>query len=141
MKIRAALASHLKWKAHVQITLRDLKPSKTLTGLSIIHTECGFGKWYYSEGLMLSKLSHFKDLEIPHEMLHESYLKIYTLKRAKLPRGLFVNKQEVLSQREKDISLLLENLNDYSKIISETIKQLEIEVLNMNDLEISKLNE
>jgi signal transduction histidine kinase len=107
--------------------------------LPIVQTECDFGKWYYGDGMFLSLLTNFQSLEYPHEMLHEMYIQIYTLQKAKLQGGFFTSKRKMLRKRQKEIGQLVANLNDYSKIMMETLQQLEIEVLRMNSSEISNL--
>jgi len=141
MQIRAARSSHVRWKSYVQIALRGIITTHSDNNLPIVQTECNFGKWYYGDGMMLSMSPNFQNIEIPHEMLHESYIQIYTLQKAKLRGGFFTSRRKMLRKRQKEINSLLANLNDYSRIILETMHQLEIEVLNMSDAEIRDLIE
>jgi len=139
MQIRASKAAHIRWKSHVQITLRGVITNQSETDLPIVQTECDFGKWYYGDGMALSILSNFAALEVPHEMVHEIYIQIYTLQKAKLSGGFFTSKRKILQKRQEEVVTLTASLNDYSKILVETIHQLEIEVLQMNDDEINDL--
>jgi signal transduction histidine kinase len=139
MQIRAAKSSHIRWKSYVQIALRGIVTDQVDAALPIVQTECDFGKWYYGDGMFLSLLTNFQSLEHPHEMLHEMYIQIYTLQKAKLQGGFFTSKRKMLRKRQKEIGQLVANLNDYSKIMMETLQQLEIEVLRMNSSEISNL--
>ncbi len=141
MGIRSARAAHIRWKAYIQIALRGIVTSHTENTLPIVHTECEFGRWYYGKGMDLSMSPNYQNLEIPHEMLHESYIQIYTLQKAKLRGGFFTSKRKLLRKRQEEIMNLLANLNDYSRIISESMHQLELEVLNMTDEEIRKLTD
>jgi len=139
MQIRASKSSHVRWKSYVQIALRGIVTDKTQTSLPIVQTECEFGQWYYGDGMFLSLLPNFQALEEPHEMLHEMYIQIYTLQKAKLQGGFFTSKRRMLKKRKDEISKLIANLNDYSRIMLETIRQLEVEVLQMTNEEIREM--
>ncbi|HIP48026.1 MAG TPA: hypothetical protein EYG92_03555 [Lutibacter sp.] len=141
MQIRASKSSHVRWKSYVQIALRGIVTDKTQASLPIVQTECEFGQWYYGDGMFLSLLPNFQALEEPHEMLHEMYIQIYTLQKAKLQGGFFTSKRRMLKMRKDEISKLIANLNDYSRIILETIRQLEVEVLQMTNDEIREMYE
>jgi hypothetical protein len=139
MNIRAAKAAHVRWKSFVQIALRGIITESSKADIPIVQTECDFGKWYYGDGMALSMLTNFAALEEPHEMVHEMYIQIYTLQKAKLRGGFFTNTRKLLKRRQQEIGALMANLNDYTKILLGTLHQLEIEVLNMNDDEIKDL--
>lgn len=139
MQIRASKSSHIRWKSYVQIALRGIVTDKTQASLPIVQTECEFGQWYYGEGMFLSLLPNFQALEEPHEMLHEMYIQIYTLQKAKLQGGFFSSKRKMLARRKEEVSLLIANLNDYSRIMIETIRQLEVDVIQMTNEEIREM--
>ena len=141
MNVRSAKASHVRWKSYVQIALRGIITDSSKIDIPIVQTECDFGKWYYGDGMALTMLSNFAALEEPHEMVHEMYIQIYTLQKAKLRGGFFSNKRKMLKRRQQEIVTLMANLNDYTKILLGILYQLEIEVLNMNDDEIKDLFE
>ncbi len=139
IQIRSARASHIRWKSMVNIALRGIVIKHTDDILPIVQTECEFGKWYYGEGMALSLSQYYQDLEYPHEALHEVYIQIFTLQKAKLRGGFFISKKKLLRKRDEEIKRLLMDFNDFSRIIIETLKQLEMEVLNMSDHEIDNL--
>ena len=139
MQIRAARSQHIRWKSYVQIALRGIITDRTEASLPIVQTECGFGKWYYGDGMFLSSLPNYQALETPHEMLHEMYIQIYTLQKAKLRGGFFTSKRRLLRKRQEEISALVANLNDYSRIMMELVQQLEVEVLQMSQRDIQEM--
>lgn len=139
MQIRASKSSHVRWKSYVQIGLRGIVTDKTQASLPIVQTECEFGQWYYGKGMFLSLLPNFQALEEPHEMLHEMYIQIYTLQKAKLQGGFFSSKRKMLKRRKEEITLLIANLNDYSRIMIEIIRQLEVDVIQMTNEEIGEM--
>lgn len=141
MQIRAAKSAHIRWKSYVQMALRGIITDVIQTGLPIVQTECEFGQWYYGEGMFLLSLPNFQALEKPHAILHEIYIQIYTLQKAKLQGGLFSSKQSMLESRKGEISKLITSFNDYSKILLEGIRQLEIEIISMSHADIRELYE
>lgn len=139
MQIRSAKAAHIKWKSFVQIALRGLITDDNFTNTPVVQTECDFGKWYYGDGMFLSMVPSFNALEEPHEMVHELYMQIYTLQKAKLKGGFFSNKARLMRKRQVEIARLTENFNDYTKILIESLQQLEIDILQMGDDELAEI--
>ncbi len=139
MQIRSARASHIRWKSYVEITLRGIILNTTEENLPIVQTECDFGKWYYGDGMNLSSSVNYQNLEYPHEMIHEIYIQIFTLQKAKLRGGFFITKKRLLRKKKAEIDRLHQSFNDFSKILVETLKQLEMEVLSMSDAQIREM--
>lgn len=139
MQIRSAKAAHIRWKSFVQISLRGILTQDSKVDIPIVQTECDFGKWYYGDGLALSMLPSFAALEEPHEMVHETYIQIYTLQKASFKGGFFTSERKFLKKREEEVNLLSANFNDYVRILVESMTQLEIDVLKMPDEEIENL--
>lgn len=139
MQIRSAKAAHIRWKSFVQIALRGVITDDVKVEVPIVQTECDFGKWYYGEGMSLSELHSYQALEEPHELVHETYIQIYTLQKAKLKGGFFSSKNKQMKKRQEEVDRLAANFNDYTKILIEGLNQLEIEVLRMSDHEIENI--
>ena len=139
MQIRSAKAAHIRWKSFVQIALRGIITDDVKVEVPIVQTECDFGKWYYGEGMSLSELNTYQALEEPHELVHETYIQIYTLQKAKLKGGFFSSKNKQIKKRQEEVDRLAANFNDYTKILIEGLNQLEIEVLRMSDHEIENI--
>ncbi len=139
MQIRSAKAAHIRWKSFIQISLRGVITQDSKTEVPIVQTECDFGKWYYGDGMSLTIIPSFNALEEPHEMVHELYIQIYTLQKAKLKGGFFTSTYKLLKKRQEEVDRLFENFNDYTKILTEGLTQLEIDVLKMSDREIEEI--
>lgn len=139
MQIRSAKAAHIKWKSLAQIAIRGVISDKIKVEVPIVQTESGFGKWFYGSGMSLSELQSYNALEEPLEMIHETYIQIYTLQKAKLKGGFFSSKNQQIKKRQEEVDRLFANFNDYAKILVEGLNQLEIDVLRMSDQEIEKL--
>jgi Chemoreceptor zinc-binding domain len=76
--IRKAKSAHIKWRAFAQALIAGvpITPEK----IPRQHTDCDFGKWYYGEGhKSLGQLDSFRGIEVPHEMLHEIYARIFNI--------------------------------------------------------------
>ncbi len=77
----AAKSAHLAWKARLREFLDG--------GLSlhqneaVSHQDCVLGKWYYAEGLSrYGHLSEMREIEKPHQQLHQLIKEIIKLKEA-----------------------------------------------------------
>jgi len=128
-QLREARASHIHWKSYVLLSLRGIVNDHAKTNFPIVQTECDFGKWYYEETALLSRFSAFHELERPHELIHETYLQMYTLQNASLKGGLFTKKAKLHKLRQQEIKELLTKLNEYSDTLLDLLVQLEEEVL------------
>lgn len=139
MQIRSAKAAHIRWKSYAQIAIRGIVTNTSQSTVPLVQTESEFGKWYYGDGMTLSMLRSYNALEEPNEMVHETYMQIYTLQKAKLKGGFFSSRNQMLKRRQQEIDNLILTLSDYSKILIEGLNQLEIEVLKLTDEEIDKM--
>lgn len=74
--IRRAKSAHIRWRAYAQALVSGVPVTEDQA--PTVHTECRFGKWYYTEGTETFKhLPVFGDIALPHEMLHSVYQEIY----------------------------------------------------------------
>ena len=77
--LSAMKTAHLAWKGRLRAFL-DGKATLTAKEASS-HRDCVLGKWYYSEGLKeLGHLQEMKEVEHPHERLHQTIHEIITLR-------------------------------------------------------------
>lgn len=103
--IRRAKSSHVRWRAYAQGLVAGVEVKED--NLPVKHTECRFGKWYFSEGMELfGDLEVFRDLQGAHEMLHAVYEQIFNL----VKKGDFVTAQSKLIQLMDISRTLLEEL-------------------------------
>jgi methyl-accepting chemotaxis protein len=80
LDLSSAKAAHLNWKTRLRSYL-DGKSTLTREQ-AVSHRHCDFGKWYYSEGLrQFGHLKPLKDVEDPHEQLHELIRMIIDVKK------------------------------------------------------------
>ena len=79
LDLSSAKAAHLNWKTRLRAFL-DGKEALTLDE-AVSHRHCNFGKWYYSDGLKhFGQLQGIKDVEKPHEEIHELIRMVIDLK-------------------------------------------------------------
>lgn len=79
-ELRKAKAAHIKWRsyAYAMAAGLDIEPEYA----PIDHTDCAFGKWYYGAGKdHFGHLDTYAGIEVPHQILHRIYGKIYDLAR------------------------------------------------------------
>jgi methyl-accepting chemotaxis protein len=81
LDLSAAKIAHLNWKTRLRSFLDG---QSTLTeGEAVSHTDCAFGKWYYSEGLKnFGHIQELKDVEAPHAELHRTIKEIVKARNA-----------------------------------------------------------
>ncbi|GAB6043041.1 methyl-accepting chemotaxis protein [Endothiovibrio diazotrophicus] len=79
--LSAAKVAHLAWKTKLRAFLDG--HATLATDQAVSHRACGFGKWYYGEGMKgYGKLAEMREVERPHEELHATIRKVVELKNA-----------------------------------------------------------
>lgn len=81
LQLEIAKAAHLAWKGRLRSFLDGRGGLSKEQAVS--HHHCVLGKWYYAEGLeQFGHLSEMKELEQPHEALHNLIKRIIELKES-----------------------------------------------------------
>jgi len=111
-ELRKAKAAHIKWRSYAYAMISGLDIETEYTPLQ--HTDCVFGKWYYSTGKEhFGHLDTYTGIEVPHKILHQLYSKIYdTAKKGKL----------------KDAEVDAKRLSELSHQVIEALELVEREV-------------
>ncbi len=83
-ELRKAKAAHLKWRSYAYAMVSGLDIDAEYAPLE--HTDCAFGKWYHGAGKEhFGHLDTYSGIEVPHQILHKIYSKIYdSAKKGKL---------------------------------------------------------
>jgi hypothetical protein len=115
--------------------IRDAQAS-----IPVNYTLCDFGKWYYGDGQILSNYPEYKDLELVHQMVHDTYLQIYNLYKKRIEGTLFNSEKKQLRQRDEKANKLSLVLTEYSKILFDALLNLESKIMNLSDEAIKKMN-
>jgi len=139
-KLRGARVSHTTWKSFAHLIAKGVLNDPNGDSTPLVPTLCDFGKWYYKDGLVLSSLKSYKDIEMPHEQLHNTYAEIYALKETVVKGGLFKSKGKAEKEKEEEIGEMLKVLDNYVHIVLTVLQRLEEEVEGMSDERIDMLN-
>jgi uncharacterized protein YoxC len=102
-----AKLDHMLWKVNTYLSVNEGRPSFDF----VDHHNCRLGKWYEEgEGrAYYSSSNHFRELEHPHEMVHETTRKIL-----------------VLLEGERDYAALMESLQSMEAHSAEVFRKLDL---------------
>ncbi|EGV31373.1 hypothetical protein ThidrDRAFT_1995 [Thiorhodococcus drewsii AZ1] len=140
-QLRAAKTAHIQWRSYAQALISGLPVDQD--HVPVVHTTCKFGKWYYGPGQVLSSLSAYEAIDVPHETLHQLYMKIFNTlfsedDRSMLQR-LFGSKGQLDKKRRQEADIMMQNLLAVSRTLLEAIALLEQEVMQLSDEELAEL--
>ncbi len=135
--IREARLSHNSWKSYAHLIAKGVVDDEKFNNMTpLVPTECGFGKWYFTEGVVLSKFSSYKNIEAPHEKIHDIYADIYKLIHEKVKTGWFQSKKSAEERRDKEVDALLEKMDEQVELLLEHLDKLEKDVSNLTAAEL-----
>lgn len=119
-RIRLAKSPHIRWRAYAQALVAGLDVREEHD--PVHHKACGFGKWYYGEGLReLGHLEGYRDIDDTHALLHDVYRKIFELCQ---------NKQHARAREYMDQLVgISRTLLDALQLLEDEIKALESETV------------
>ena len=137
--LRIAKTSHMKWISDVQILIRlgDIKVANAT--IPVNYTSCNFGQWYYGDGQKLSEYSEYSDIEEIHQLVHDTYLQIYSLYQKPIKGSLLNSAKKQMAERELKAIKLDLILKQYSKLLFELLLTLEKKVKSLSNDEIMQL--
>lgn len=141
IQLRRAKSAHIQWRSYAQALVAGIPVEKD--HVPIIHTDCKFGQWFYGPGQQLASLSFFNAIDVPHEMLHQIYMRIFKLLFGEDNRStfskLFGSKSRLKQEQQDEAEALLQKLLSVSGTLMEAINQLENEVKDLSDDELLKI--
>ena len=105
LDLSKAKAAHLAWKARLRAFLNGQQSISEQQAVS--HTDCDFGKWYYSEGLAnYGHIPELKEVEKPHAELHKLIKEIVQLKKQNRENDAERAYEHVIELSEQIVGLL-----------------------------------
>ena len=137
--LRMAKTSHMKWLSDVQILIRLGNIHQANASIPVNYTSCDFGKWYYGEGQKLNEYSEYTDIEEIHQLVHDTYLQIYSLYKKPIEGSLFNSAKKQKAEREEKARKLDIILKQYSKLLFELLQTLEKKVKSLSSDEVINL--
>lgn len=140
-QLRAAKTAHLQWRAYAQAMVSGLPVEQDQ--VPIVHTKCKFGQWYYGPGQSLSSLPSYEAIEVPHEILHQVYMKLFKLLFVEDDRSLFGklfrSRGKFDKKRQEEADALMQNLLSVSRTLLEAIAMLEQDIQGTPEEELAAL--
>ena len=134
--LRSAKKAHIKWRSYAQA----IEMALDINANPVISTECEFGIWYYGDGQVLNHMQAYRDMEKPHQAVHDIYMKMYKEKIKKINVGLFGSKAKAEKEREVILEGLMQQMLIVSADLLEKLTILEDEILNMENFSKTKLD-
>ena len=98
------------------------------------HTECAFGKWYFSDGQELKSYKHFNKIDDYHNDIHRLYREIFSIlfgeeKEKKSFFGrIFKTKSDTATDKKKLAKIVFVKMKEVSIFLVEEMDQLEKEL-------------
>ena len=136
-QVRKAKLGHKKWISFAKAMHMGIAVDKD--AVPMMETDCAFGKWYYGEGQVFSDMESFQAIEIPHGLLHQTYMKLYKARKKPIKTGLFVSKNKAQNEKQVALDNIMKQLMQVSQMLLENLQEFENDLKNMNDFDFNKL--
>ncbi|MDQ7085381.1 MAG: CZB domain-containing protein [Sulfurovum sp.] len=142
-QLRLAKAAHISWVQRAKLLIEGLTINES--SIPVNSTECGFGKWFYSDGQRLNSIRNIpmecmEDIEILHFKLHDVYLNIYKIYYSTNTQGFFskmFNKKKKVTAGETILAKkYFDEMNSISKELVKALNLMERRVNAVNEAEI-----
>lgn len=91
--------AHMGWRTNLEAVLANHK--KMEPDQVVKHTDCAFGKWYFSEGKKFSSYELYDEIGIHHERVHEQAMKVIERHNANDGPGAKAEMDQFLDAKEK----------------------------------------
>lgn len=103
-----AKLDHLLWKVNTYLSINHGKPVFDFVN----HHDCRLGKWYYQgEGQeFFSDSRHYRDLERPHEIVHETTHKIFELLQGERDYNALMRSLKVMEEHSMQVFRKLDEI-------------------------------
>ena len=147
-QLSSAKNGHLKWLDRAKEIIRGASLKEDSNPID--SNECKFGKWFYTEGQILTNLSNnpiecMNKMEKLHQELHDIYLNIFTIyfpqeKSKGLLSKIFSSKEKKVSEEETELAQgYLNKMEIVSKDLIDEISRLERRLTAVSDEKIAAL--
>ena len=103
-----AKLDHLLWKVNTYLSINEGKPVFDF----VDHHHCRLGKWYYEgEGNeFFSSSVHYKELERPHAIVHETTREIFELLKGERDYGAMMRSLRVMEEHSMEVFRKLDEI-------------------------------
>ena len=132
-ELRQAKTGHIRWRTYAQSIvdaphhLEDIEEKAP-----VCHTECKFGRWYFTNQEKLGDIKGFNEIDLLHEKLHQTYARIFEVlsqedKSGTLAR-LLGSKNRNQEKKQASARALLSQLEEISRQLLGALDQFDHEV-------------
>lgn len=140
-QLRKAKSAHIRWRSYAQALSAGVPMDESK--VPVIHTDCDFGRWYFGDGQALSTIPGYREIDTPHEQLHNIYMEIFKHLFEEENVGLFSRllgkKAKTPERRRAAVQSLLDELLKISEKLLFQLETLESRISAMGDAELEKL--
>jgi elongation factor P hydroxylase len=138
--LRNAVRTHKQWVGNAHALIEGVPLDKEKVPLNA--TECEFGRWYYSDGQKLKKISGFKEIEISHNNLHKTYTEIFAIlfgenREPSFFQKMFGLSRNVAAANRDEAMEKYHVLEKQSETIIKQIEQLEKVIAAMGETQLT----
>lgn len=131
--ITLAKKAHKTWVARADAILNGVLIEAEHNPM--LPTQCAFGEWYYGEGQLFMALPDFRQIEEPHDALHTTYMRIFTLVTKKPPElglwGKLFGGKDHSQDDAKQSKQLYDELHSHSNTVVYHLDILKEKISNM----------
>jgi len=139
-----AKKAHLRWVKRARHLVEGLPVDKEFVPLKA--TSCLFGKWLYSEGVVLNQISKtnklMQKIELMHNELHDTYQNIYEIffinpnEKSLIHKFFTLNASKVSNNEQEKAKIYFKYLQRASEELMSLLTELEKEIKTFNYQEI-----
>ena len=145
-QLRLAKAAHVSWVQRAKLLIEGFAINEN--SIPVNSTECGFGKWFYSDGQSLNCIRNIpidcmQDIETLHFNLHDIYLNIYRVYYNTDKQGffskMFGQKRKVTAAEIVLAKKYYDEMEQVSKALVQSLNLMERRINVLSEKEISSL--
>ncbi|MBN2894302.1 MAG: CZB domain-containing protein [Campylobacterales bacterium] len=144
LHLREAKKAHIKWVHRAKALTEGFPVEKD--AIPMDSTDCAFGLWFYGEGQalgMLPNMDCFKEIELKHNALHDTYMKIFKIYFGEFNRSflskLFNLKKQISAVEQQAAADYFAQLKKISDELLVLIERLERRVGAISESELESI--
>jgi len=138
-ELRQARTGHIRWRTYAQSIVNAPNHLDDIEEKApVCHTECKFGRWYFSNLESLGDIDGFNEIDPLHELLHQTYSEIFAVMSQKDSSGtlarLLGSKNRHLEKKMTSVRALLEKLEETSRQLLTALDKFEDEIKKLPEI-------
>ncbi|WP_018870281.1 CZB domain-containing protein [Thioalkalivibrio sp. ALgr3] len=134
-RLHQAKRAHLAWVGRAELLTQGVPVEKDQ--IPVLHTDCPFGQWYFSDGQALNDFPEFESIDEAHRHLHQAYAEIFKLVTEEENASMF-SKMLGFARRQHErneplIRMHMEALEEASRSVVHHLDALEKKIREMDE--------